>query len=225
MAAYDLGEILQINHLPSAVSALQHCLTDEVYETNFERFKECYKVIWQCAQEVPYSKFYQAWHQPVQVEQTTTPKDQTINSADLPELLHAAINNAPQLRDKVQLIYIDGSKFIDCENPTLDIYDRLMSQGFPERQNGEPETLQQLKLYWHQLRRKSSCQLVLVFYESTDEELHLGFTETFINALSTFDGAICVVCAQPCNLQTFSPSQQNLIADIVGWIREKMMED
>ncbi|MBD1901292.1 HEAT repeat domain-containing protein [Trichocoleus sp. DQ-A3] len=225
MAAYSLGKILQINQMPSSVSALQRCLTDEVYETNFDRFDKCYKILWQCAQELPYSKFYQAWHQQTQVEQTTTSKNPTINSADLPEILHAAINNAPQLRDKVQPICIDGSKFIDRENPTLDIYDRLIGQDFPERQNGEPTTLQQLKFYWHQLRRKSDRQLVLVFYESTDKESYLGFSEAFINALSKFDGAICVVCAKLCNLQTFSPSQPNLIADIVDWIREKIVED
>ncbi|MFE1745380.1 NACHT domain-containing protein [Coleofasciculus sp. H7-2] len=197
--------------------------------------KECFKILWSYyAKNISYPAFYQAWNptcitlHPKNQETTAVgynSSTQRPNLANLPQLLNAAIANNSTLNDTIHLICIDGSKFIDCENPTLDIYDRLMSQGFPERQNGEPETLQQMKFYWHQLRRKSDRQLVLVFYESTEEETHLGFSETFINALSTFDGAICVVCAQPCNLQTFSPSQPNLIADIVGWIRKKIVED
>ncbi|MBE9226877.1 hypothetical protein IQ264_15730 [Phormidium sp. LEGE 05292] len=53
-----------------------------------------------------------------------------------------------------------------------------------------------------------------------------GFSDTFLTALSKFDGAICVVWETgEFGLQTFSPTQPNLIADIVGWIREKMMEN
>ncbi len=29
-----------------------------------DRFNECYKIIWKCAQTLPYPEFYQAWHPP-----------------------------------------------------------------------------------------------------------------------------------------------------------------
>jgi HEAT repeat protein len=62
-AAESLGEILQKSQMPSVVSALQHCLADEVYQTNFDLFSKCYDLIWHCAQNMTYPAFYQAWHQ------------------------------------------------------------------------------------------------------------------------------------------------------------------
>ncbi|MBD1934824.1 MULTISPECIES: HEAT repeat domain-containing protein [Cyanophyceae] len=232
IAAEILGEILQNHQMLSAVSDLRHCLTDEVFESNSDLYENCYKVIWQCAQTLPYPTFYQAWHHPLitphpQVAETTevgfTPFTQCHNLAVLPELLHAAINNDPHLREKVQPICIDASKFDNPDNPASEIYAEMVMQGCPERQNGEPETMQALKVYC-QLK----CQGVfLIFYEDTSGEPPQGFSQTFLTSLSKFHNTrrICVVSEQPCNLQTFSPSQPNLVADIVSWIREKMMEE
>jgi HEAT repeat protein len=86
-AAECLGEILQKSQMPSVVSALQHCLADEVYQTNFDRFEKCYKVIWRCAQNMTYPAFYQAWHQQEGVGKTTTCDSQSLNQADLPQSL------------------------------------------------------------------------------------------------------------------------------------------
>ncbi|MBD2541776.1 HEAT repeat domain-containing protein [Coleofasciculus sp. FACHB-SPT36] len=152
-----------------------------------------------------------------------TPTNQNINPSDIPKLLHAAINNDSHMRDKVQPICIDSSKFENSDNPASEIYAEMVMQGCPERQNGEPETMQALKVYC-QLK----CQGVfLIFYEATSGETPQGFSQTFLTSLSKFNNArrICVVSEQPCNLQTFSPSQPNLVADIVSWIREKMMEE
>ncbi|HAX77027.1 MAG TPA: hypothetical protein DCY88_14610 [Cyanobacteria bacterium UBA11372] len=63
IAAKSLGKIVQKEQMPSLVSALQHCLSDQVYQTNFDLYKNCHELIWECAQEMPYPEFYQAWHQ------------------------------------------------------------------------------------------------------------------------------------------------------------------
>ncbi|MBD2744483.1 HEAT repeat domain-containing protein [Coleofasciculus sp. FACHB-1120] len=231
-AADSLGKIVENDQMPSVVSALQHYLTDEVYERNFDLFENCHKIIWQCAQTLPYPTFYQAWHHlPItphpEVAETTevgfTPLTQCHNLAVFPELLHAAINKDPQMWDKVQPICIDSSKFENPDNPASEIYAEMVMQGCPERQNGEPETMQALKVYC-QLK----CQEVfLIFYEDTSGEPPKGFSQTFLTSLSKFHNArrICVVSKQPCNLQAFSLSHPNLVADIVSWIREKMMEE
>ncbi|MBD1890589.1 HEAT repeat domain-containing protein [Coleofasciculus sp. FACHB-SPT9] len=231
-AASSLGRILENYQMPSTVLALQHCLTHEVYKSNFKLYENCYKLIWECAQTLPYPTFYQAWHHPPitphpEVTETTevgfTPFTQRHNLAVLPKILHAAINNDPQMRDKVQLICIDSSKFENPDNPASEIYAEMVMQGCPERPNGEPETMQALKVYC-QLK----CQgIFLIFYEDTSGETPQGFSQTFLTSLSKFHNArrICVVSEQPCNLQTFSPSQPNLVTDIVSWIREKMMEE
>lgn len=149
-------------------------------------------------------------------------------------------------------LHIDSSKFIDPENPAPEIYDEMLNQNCPEWQNGYPETLQKLKLYWNYLRRNSEILLFFICYDSTAlTATPIGFSDTFLTALSKFDGAICVVTSPPNPLwatergsknnsadsvtgegfrgwgflQTFSPSQPDLIADIVGWMREKMMEE
>ncbi len=64
-AAEILGKILTTpQHYAGVVSALKDCLSDEVYQNNFDRFDKCYKVIWNCAENLPYPEFYQAWHHP-----------------------------------------------------------------------------------------------------------------------------------------------------------------
>ncbi|HEY9301415.1 MAG TPA: hypothetical protein VIQ31_34635 [Phormidium sp.] len=128
----------------------------------------------------------------------------------------------------------------------------MLNQKCPEWQNGYPETMQKLKLYWNYLRRNSENPLFFICYDSTAlSATPTGFSDTFLNALSKFDGAICVVTSLPNplsatergsknnsadsvtgegvrgwgSLQTFSPNQPNLIVDIVGWMIEKMMEE
>jgi hypothetical protein len=63
LAAESLGKILSEEQMPSVVTALKDYLSPETYKNNFKRFDNCYKVIWKCAQNMPYPAFYQAWHQ------------------------------------------------------------------------------------------------------------------------------------------------------------------
>ena len=48
-------------HRQEVVSLLQPHLNTETYENNFDLFKDCYVVLWHCAQNLPYPDFYQAW--------------------------------------------------------------------------------------------------------------------------------------------------------------------
>ncbi len=66
--AYSLEKILLKEHLPSVVTALKDYLSPKTYKNDFERFDKCYKVIWKCAQSMPYPAFYQAWHQQEKVK-------------------------------------------------------------------------------------------------------------------------------------------------------------
>ncbi len=49
-------------HRQEVVSLLQPHLKTETYENNFDLFKDCYSVLWHCAQNLPYPTFYEAWH-------------------------------------------------------------------------------------------------------------------------------------------------------------------
>ncbi|WP_144017787.1 HEAT repeat domain-containing protein [Planktothrix sp. PCC 11201] len=196
-------------------------------KANFNKSQEiddyCYELIWHYAQNLTYPDFYQSWHQ----DTLTNTATENLNIANLPQVLAEAINNQPELCSKVKLICIDTHQFIDPENPAPEIYDLMLNQKCPEWQNGYPETMQKLKLYWNSLHRNSKNPLFFICYDSTAlTATPTGFSLPFLTALSKFDGAICVVSEKvDIPLQTFSPSQPNLIADIVGWMMERMLEE
>ena len=162
-----------------------------------------------------------------------TPNSQLLSLAELAKLLRAAIDSKSELSDKVQLICIDGSKFIDPDNPATKIYNEMRRQGCPKSEDSKPKTMAQLQDYWDELNLESDKHLVLVFYERTPlAPLAKGgtgekerFAKSFLNDLSKFDGNICVVTEQPdIPLKSFSPNQSNLAEDIVGWIRWVVLE-
>ena len=148
----------------------------------------------------------------------------SLNLANLPQLLAEAINDRPDLCSKVKLICIDNHQFIEPENSALEIYDMMLNQNCPESQNGCPDTMQKLKLYWNSLRRQSEIPLFFICYDSTAlSATPTGFSAPFLKALSKFDRAICVVCEKAdIPLQTFSPSQPDLIEEIVKLLRARI---
>ncbi|WP_445242559.1 NACHT C-terminal alpha/beta 1 domain-containing protein [Microcoleus vaginatus] len=137
------------------------------------------------------------------------------------------MNDRPDLCSKVKLICIDISKFIDPDNPAQEIYDEMLNQNCPEWQNGYPDTMQKLKIYWNSLRRQSEIPLIFIGYDSTALlATPTGFSDSFLKAFSKFDRAICVVCEQGnIPLPTFSPSQPDLVAAVVAWIRRSILEN
>ncbi|WP_315669551.1 HEAT repeat domain-containing protein, partial [Limnospira sp. PMC 1238.20] len=85
-AADSLGKILTTpEQYAGVVSALKDCLSDETYRDNFKRFAKCYEVIWDCAENLPYPEFYQAWHN---LAATPTPFIQQCNLALVPQILN-----------------------------------------------------------------------------------------------------------------------------------------
>ncbi|MBD1929193.1 NACHT domain-containing protein [Trichocoleus sp. FACHB-90] len=219
------------NLFQEIVIQMKNWQEDRVIENDSNLCDYFYKLTLHCAQNISYPAFYKAWHNLTSTHSEiqeiivvdSQPSTQRLNLANFPQLLNAAIANNSNLNDTIHLICIDSSKFENPDNPASEIYAEMVMQGCPERQNGEPETMQALKVYC-QLK----CQgIFLIFYEDTSGEPPQGFSQTFLTSLSKFHNArrICVVSEQPCNVQTFSPSQPNLVADIVSWVREKMMEE
>ncbi len=76
LAAESLREIMKSKHFTTAVSGLKNCLTSEISENDSNLYENCYKVIWDCAQNMTYPEFYQAWHtqptnSPIPVKKST----------------------------------------------------------------------------------------------------------------------------------------------------------
>ncbi|MEG4984663.1 HEAT repeat domain-containing protein [Microcoleus sp. BR0-C5] len=60
--ADSLLKIMKGKHFATAVSGLKKCLTSEIYKNDFGRNERCHGVIWECAENMTYPDFYQAWH-------------------------------------------------------------------------------------------------------------------------------------------------------------------
>ncbi|MEZ2272371.1 MAG: NACHT domain-containing protein [Microcoleus sp.] len=205
---------------------------NDFLETNYS-YQTLYDILWNCAQNLPYPTFYQAWHHQLttphpEVPETTgvgsTPFTQSLNLADLPKILDARLVET-QLIESLQLICIDTSKFIDTNNPALEIYEQFLDKNCPQRPNGEPETLPQLKSYWNRLRRHSDKHPILIFYQDPTSPAAQGFSPTFLDALTRFDGTICLITDSPHPpLQTFSPHDPDLLQTVVNWLKRVHFE-
>ncbi|MEA5619879.1 HEAT repeat domain-containing protein [Cronbergia sp. UHCC 0137] len=68
LAVESLEKIMLEEQMPSVVTVLKDYLSHETYKNDFKRFDYCYKVIWKCAQSMPYPAFYQALHQQEKVK-------------------------------------------------------------------------------------------------------------------------------------------------------------
>ncbi|MEQ9667797.1 NACHT C-terminal alpha/beta 1 domain-containing protein [Coleofasciculus sp. G2-EDA-02] len=216
-----------------AIECLKKVFTSDLLAVVVEGLKdyiedtECYKLIWHCAQNMPYPDFYKAWHPQEEVGNTTTLNSQSLNQANLQESLQSAIANEPQLNQTIHLICIDTRKFIDPNNPAAKIYVEMVKQGCCKSDDGTPKTMQDLQVYWDLLTIESNRTIVLVFYTSSDNPtpgkgtaLPYPYSDTFLTDLSRFEGAICIITDQPFDhipLKYFTPSQP--IADVVDWIR------
>ena len=183
----------------------------------------CYELLWHCAQNMAYENFYQAW-------QGSKPLIQIIQSLDfdnLPQALNDALTTDSQLRDSVKLICIDGSKFIDRDNPSGKIYSEMVKQGCSKSDDGTPKTMLDLQTYWDLL--DSEKQIVLVLYEKPKGTEPKDFSKRFLDDLSKFDGLICIVSSQPeenlCLKKQFSGSDTHLIENIVKWIKVSLLEN
>ena len=196
------------------VSALRGKLGNETYANNFYLFENCYRVLWNIAQDLSYPEFYRAWHG--LNENKTSP----INLAELPQLLEERLKaGESNLPENLQVLWIDGSKFIDRDNPASKIYRQMTKQGCPKSEDGKPESMADLQDYWEDLVEESERPLAFIFYEDPRPPEPQGFSDVFLEALTRFDGAICVVGdVSVWGLQTFSPQDPQLVESIIAWL-------
>ena len=60
IAAHSLKKILEKAQMAKVVSALSNYLSIWTFITNRERYRDCYDLLWHCAQTLPYPDFYKA---------------------------------------------------------------------------------------------------------------------------------------------------------------------
>lgn len=216
-ATWSLRQILQRHQSKPAVLALKNCLLEA--QKDLDIYLCCYELLWLCAQNMTYKDFYEVW-------QGSKLLTQSLDFGNLPQALNSAISNDSQLRDSVKLICIDGSKFIERDNPSGKIYSEIVKQGCSKSEDGTPKTMLDLQTYWDLL--DSEKQIVLVLYENHKGTEPKDFSKCFLDAISKFDGLICIVSSQPEDnlyLKQFSESDTHLIENIVKWIKVSLLEN
>ena len=62
LAKESLEKILPEEQMVGVLTSLKDWLSEKGDRDSSDRFKECYKIIWKCAQTLPYPEFYQACH-------------------------------------------------------------------------------------------------------------------------------------------------------------------
>ena len=226
-ALKSLAKILDKPHMAEVVSTAKD-------NPNLQNNLDYFQLIWKCAQNMTYPAFYQEWHDrpinpdPVIPEPTfvgTTSETVKLDFNNLPQNLNQRINNNPKLKETVRVICIDRTQFIDPHNPSQKIYTQIVKSGYPKSEDGTPKTMVDLQTYWDLL--ESEPKPILIFYDSTALSTEpKGFSDTFLNTISKFEGAICAIADQATNeLKQFSPSDLQLLDNIVKWIERLITEE
>ncbi|EAZ89928.1 HEAT repeat domain-containing protein [Crocosphaera chwakensis] len=221
--AEGLITILPQKQMPQVVTQLR----DYLLKTNLEKYSPCYQVMWHCAQHLSYQTFTEAWHQrnlPEQLpssSQIAEPKP--AETITVFEKLRQQINNNSQL-ESTQIIWIESRRFIDPDNPSIDIYDQMLEQDCLAFEHGLPETLSKLRLYWHLLQRKSpKSPLILLFYEEAKDSADSSLSTHLLKSLEKFKGIIGVITRQESSgLFLFSPDDPQLGETLLHWITQKV---
>jgi HEAT repeat protein len=216
-ATKSLLKIITNDEHRQVVSLLPPHLNTETYKNNFDLFEDCYTVLWNIAQNLPYPDFYRVWHD------LTENQTCLINLAELPQLLQTQLTES-NLHQTLQLLCIDSSKFDNRDNPAADIYLQLIKKHHcPKSTEGTPRTLTELKIYWQLLDWDKHP--ILIFYEDPTAPAAKGFSPTFLDALTRFDGTICLIADTPHPLlQTFSPHDPDLLQTVVNWLKRLHLE-
>ncbi len=221
--AEGLITILPQKQMPQVVTQLR----DYVLKTSLEQYSPCYQVMWHCAQHLSYQTFTEAWHQRNLPEklpsssQITEP--QSAETITLLEKLQQELNNHSQLAS-THIIWIESGRFIDPENPSIDIYDQMLEQDCLAFEHGLPETLSKLRLYWHLLQKKSpKSPLILLFYDEAENNADSNLSAHLLKSLEKFKGIIGVITRQESSgLSRFSPDDPQLSETLLQWVTQKL---
>ncbi len=206
------------------VTALKHNLTDEVYQNHFEQFKASYKVIWKCAENLPYPDFYQAWHNPPTTphpevtEQTPHSGEQTFASPLTWESLqHLPLYclNADLLADETREREI-----------ALTVSELIWEITCPEEDPPEPATPAELRRHLKTLKRGNLLPHRAILFGSETVSTPTQPTPEAIAFCQKLTGVIAVafLTEEPLEapLKGFPPNQPNLISAIESWLGESV---
>ncbi len=193
-----------------------------------------YEIFWHCIQSLSYQSFYQAWYQlpfdetsikssdslaAIAVSKTSQTEQQNLN---LGKSLNQFIQNNPLLDSLIQIIWIDCHKFLEPDDPVIDIYDQMLCQNCPEFENGIPDNLAKLRLYGRLLQKHQPDRIYIWLFDHSAKDCS-AFPPKFLEKLSTFQINIGIISNQKNNfLPHFSADSPQLIPTIIDWIQTQI---
>ncbi|HBR00733.1 MAG TPA: hypothetical protein DD761_19840 [Cyanobacteria bacterium UBA11691] len=219
-AAWSLGKIITTNpQRQSVVSALQPHLSDETYENNFDLFKECYNLLWNIAQDLPYPDFYRAWHHldtaphPEVADQTPVGKTaltDTLNAQllDLPNQLHPTPHTTPVCVDIQHLTQIT-----DEDKLAKALSNRIFKQLFPGQTL--PKISDCFDLETELINAQPRPHIALILHNGDPQESLLHLCQFLAPTVS-----IAWITPTPLDapLRSFPPDRENLVSALQSWL-------
>ncbi|MDT9200098.1 HEAT repeat domain-containing protein [Limnospira sp. PMC 1042.18] len=204
------------------ITALKDNLSDEVYQNNFNQFEASYEVIWNCAENLPYPEFYQAWHNPPTTphpevtEQTPHSGEQTFASPLTWESLqHLPLYclNADPLADETREREI-----------ALTLSELIWEITCPDEDPPEPATPAELRRHLKTLKRRNLLPHRAILFGSETVSTPTQPTPEAIAFCQKLTGVIAIAFLTDDPLEAplkgFPPNQRNLISAIETWLGE-----
>ncbi|MCB8752876.1 HEAT repeat domain-containing protein [Planktothrix agardhii] len=210
--AESLGKIIKTEkQYTDVVFALNHNLTDEVYENDFDLYKNCYELLWQCTQNLTYPKFYQAWH-----ESDTTKEQLETSYNDLTEILKQL-----QPNDQVYPFLIDGKYSLENLTDESAIAQELCNQIYytilPDDDIPTVKNAPELKRLFPKFKRQlNRLTLVFIIYNI---EPYPELINVCRQLLGKFHIAFITDQQIEPDLRGF-PMQNNLVNILQNWLTE-----
>ena len=213
-AASHLKKILPEEQLPEIVAVLQNYFNylsnkSECSEDDSKRLNDCYKILLECAQILPYPTFYQAWHtEPFPIQAL--------------ENQFTDIASQVQLTNKTYPLVIN-TQALEGETDTSVIAQELCNQiyltAFPdELEIPEVSNAPQLKRLIPQLKKQlQKLNLAVILDKCQPNQTQVTFCRKLTDVLH-----IAWITEAPLEppLKGFPPNQPNLLSAIQSWIDE-----
>ena len=219
---YILEKIIKTqNNYLMTVSALNKHLTN--CQNDFDRFDQCYHLIWYCAANLPYPEFHQAWHHLPTTPHLEVPNQTPVgNNSTVENLETQQLDLSLQLQNLP--IFCLNAYILATETDTSEIAQTLCQliwdEAFPDQDYPQEVTtasklrehLKKLKL----TRNQPKLNLLLTHCEHPTDEL-IAFCHKLTNILSI--GWLTDKSLEA-PLKGFPPHQPNLLSAIQTWLEE-----
>ncbi|QJB25872.1 HEAT repeat domain-containing protein [Limnospira fusiformis] len=195
------------------VTALKHNLSDGVDQNNFKRFHPSYNVLWNCAENLPYPEFYQAWHNPPTSPHSGEPSFASPLTCESLQHLPLYYLNADLLADETREREI-----------ALTLSELIWEITCPDEDPPEPATPAELRRHLKTLKRGNLLPHRAILFGSETVSTPTQPTPELMAFCQKLTGVIAIAFLTDDPLEAplkgFPPNQRNLISAIETWLGE-----